>query len=181
MAQTSISGRYHVITGAQGVDKLIVFEDLSASDAYISYKGNATPAWKDFSGRLIQQGAGAEDLYPEDATGYMLYEDGTLLETIYVLDYRRLRADFSTAVLTAEADCEQTKLTLTASLPELAYNTPNGQRIVLPREATVHYATLSWNGDQYQDSLVADPIQLSRLPRSRHSCSQRYIAIPSSK
>ena len=165
MAQTSISGRYHVITGAQGVDKLIVFEDLSASDAYISYKGNATPAWKDFSGRLIQQGAGAEDLYPEDATGYMLYEDGTLLETIYVLDYRRLRADFSTAVLTAEADCEQTKLTLTASLPELAYNTPNGQRIVLPREAIVHYATLSWNGEQYQDSLVADPIQLSAAPQ----------------
>ena len=82
MAQTSISSRYHVIIGAQGVDKLIVFEDLSASDAYISYKGNRAPAWKDFSGRLIQQGAGAEDLYPEDATGYMLYEDGTLLETI---------------------------------------------------------------------------------------------------
>ena len=41
MAQTSISGRYHVITGAQGVDKLIVFEDLKKKKENINDKVEA--------------------------------------------------------------------------------------------------------------------------------------------
>lgn len=155
MAQSRISGNHITVAGASGVDRVIIFEDLSAADAYIAYTGSATATWKDFAGTTLQTGTGAETLYPEDAMGYLLYEGDRLLESFYVLDYRNYRPVSETALLTAEMECDRTTLTLTADVPEMAYMTTAGRRVVIDREGTVRYTTLSWDGEQYQDS-VAD-------------------------
>ena len=163
-AQVRISGQYHTVLGAQGVDKLLIYADLSAPDAYLEYTGSAVPTWKDFNGRLLQSGTGAERLYPVHDEGYLLYEGNTLLQAIYVLDYRQIRPDFATAILEAEMQCDQTVLTLQATIPPLTYTTTHGQRITLPRDATIRYTTLAWDGEQYQDSAAAEAVQLSANP-----------------
>lgn len=160
MAQSRISGQHRLVAGAQGVDKVVIFEDLSATDAYIKYTGSGVPTWKSFAGATLQTGTGAETLYPEDAMGYLLYEGDSLLESFYVLDYRNYRPDLSSALLTADMQCDRTLLTLTAVLPQMAYQTTLGRQVTLPHEGTVRFTTLSWDGEAYQDSTGLETVEI---------------------
>lgn len=168
MAQSRISGNYRLVAGATGVDKVILFEDLTAADAYIAYTGTGIATWKDYSGATVQTGVGAETLYPQDATGYLLYEGDQLLESFYVLDYRQYQPDFETAQLTAEMDCDRTIVTLTADVPEMAYVTPQGQRTVIPHDGALRYVTLNWDGkEEYNDSTVVENVTVTGNPKGQ--------------
>lgn len=161
-AQSRLSGNCYVVAGAQGVDKVVVFENLSAPDAYIAYTGSGSASWTTFSGQSVQSGTGAETLYPQDATGYLLYEDGQLLESFYVLDYQAYKPNLESAVLTADMQCDRTILTLTADIPEMAYYSTTGRKTVIDREAAVRYFTLNWNGKDYTDSTCVELVQLTQ-------------------
>ncbi|MCQ2334428.1 MAG: gliding motility-associated C-terminal domain-containing protein [Paludibacteraceae bacterium] len=144
-AQVRVSGTHYELPSPAGVDHVYLFADLAANDAYIRYAGQGQVRWTDYNGRVVQQGQGAETLYPEDQMGYMLYVSDSLISSFFVIDYHLHRPDFSFATLTADMQCAQTLLDLNASLPPLAYVTPLGARRLIDRQATVTYTSLAWS------------------------------------
>lgn len=161
MAQFRVSGSRYSVPGVTGVDEVLIFQDLSAPDAFIEYTGTETPVWKTFAGAVVQQGAGAETLYPENASGYLLYEGETLLASFFVLDYTQYHVDIESLQLTAELQCEQTILTLSGTIPEMRYTTTTGGSRTVDREVTVSYMTLMWGGEDWQDSLAVEDVTLN--------------------
>lgn len=167
MAQSRISGHYRLVPGAQGVDKVVLFEDLSAADAYIKYTGDSIPTWKRFDGSVVQTGTGTETLYPEDATGYLLYAGDSLVESFYVLDYQQYAPDLDAAVIAVSMQCDRTEVTLTADVPEMAYRNTQGRRTIIPHEAVLRFTTLGWDGENYQDSIGVETLEAKGNPKGQ--------------
>lgn len=159
MAQSRISGHYRLVPGAQGVDRVVLFEDLSSADAYIKYTGDSIPTWKRFDGSVVQTGTGTETLYPEDATGYLLYAGDSLVESFYVLDYRQYTPDLEAASIAVSMECKQTVVTLTADVPEMAYKNQTGRRTIIPHDVRLRFTTLGWDGENYQDSIGIEQME----------------------
>jgi len=152
------AGVNYELPSPQGVDHVVVYADLSAADAYMEYTGGRSDfQWRDFSGTTVQSGMGAETLYPQADHGYILYTPDTTI-SIFVKDYQTMQPDYSACSLTADLQCDKTVLTLTGSVPEATYTTPNGGVRTLPRGSTVSFTTLAWGGDDWQDSLAVDQV-----------------------
>ncbi len=160
MAQYRLSGNYYVVADAVDVDQVLIYQDLSATDAYIEYNGAGTPIWKTFAGVVKQQGAGAETLYPEDGEGYLLYEGETLLASFFVLDYAKHALDLAALDLTAEMQCDKSLLTLSGEVPELRYTTTTGGTRVISRPASVSYTSLGWGEEAWVDSLITEEVEV---------------------
>lgn len=159
-AQYRVSGTCYSLPNPQGVDEVLIYEDLSAANAFLEYTGKGTPSWQTFAGTVVQQGVGAETLYPEDAQGYLLYENGNLVRSFFVFDYRQYKPQYDALALTADMQCDASLLTLTGLLPEMRYATTSGGSRVIPREASVTYTTLGWEGTMWQDSLAEETLTL---------------------
>lgn len=160
MAQLRFSGNYYDVPGVTGVDHVVIFDDLTDVNASLVYTGTKTPKWTTFQQSVVQQGTGAETLYPSDATGYFLYEDDALVASVYVLDYKLYKPNLDQAVLTADMQCDKSVLTLTADIPQMNYQTTAGVAKVLPREASVSYTTLMWGEDDWTDSAAVEKVEL---------------------
>lgn len=160
MAQFRLSGNYYSVPSPQGVDNVIIFQDLSAADAYIEYTGTGTPKWTTLANAVKQQGVGAERLYPDDGEGYLLYEGDNLLASFFVFDYKNYLPNFAAATLTADMQCDKSFLTLSGVVPEMRYTTTAGGTRVVDRQATVAYTTLNWGGEGWQDSLAQADVVL---------------------
>lgn len=153
------AGRYYDVPSPSGLDHVVLFANLTDATSYVEYTG-ADPAfrWCDFAGNLIQQGTGAETLYPEDGKGYMLYSAEDTV-SVFVIDYSQYRVQLES--LTAEMDCKESRLTLTGTISDLVYYTPLGARRTLAREAEIVYTTLAWDGEEWQDSLATETLPLA--------------------
>ena len=159
-AQIHVSGTFTSVTPAVGVDSVLVFDNLSATDAYIEYTGTATPRWTDFVGTLVQQGVGAETLYPEHNTGYRLYEGDSLVAAVFVLDYSAVRPDPSADEPHADMYCDHTTLTINTLVPVMSYTDTLGRTHPVDRLARVCYTTLAWLGSDWNDSVVCEELTL---------------------
>lgn len=159
-AQYRLSGAYYVVPEADGVDRVVLFQDLSANDACITYTGSGTPKWTLFDGTVKQQGVGAETLYPADGEGYILYENGTQVASFFVFDYAVRKANLAAAALTAELQCDKSVLTLNGIIPELRYTTTTGGTRVISRQPTITFTSLGWGEEGWQDSLVLADVTL---------------------
>lgn len=161
-AQFSASGLHYEVPGASGVDHVLIFHNLNDVDAALVYTGSGIPKWTTYQGVVKQSGVGAETFYPEDATGYLLYEDDSLIASCYVLDYQNYKPDIEGASIAITPQCDKTILTLTADLPHLTYRTTAGVAQALPREATVSFTSLGWGGEEWQDSLAVETVTLQQ-------------------
>jgi len=159
VAQVRFAGACYDVPNPSGVDHVVLFASLSGADSYIEYTGSdASFRWCDFAGNVVQQGSGAETLYPEDAHGYVLYSSDDTV-TIYVIDYSQYRVVAES--LSAEMDCKESRLTFAGSIPNLVYSTPSGAKRTLAREVNVTYTTLAWDGETWQDSVATETLPLS--------------------
>ncbi len=155
----NISGTHYNLPSPVNIDHVVLFADLSQSDAYLEYTGSGTFEWRDMSGAVVQSGTGAEVLYPETDKGYVLYTPDTTI-TLYVLDYSLYRVTLDE--LTATPDCERTNLTLTATIPEMAYQDKYLMTHKLTREAEIRYTTLGWDSqeNEWVDSVAVETVRL---------------------
>lgn len=159
MAQVNISGQRYELPSPANIDHVILFADLTASDAYLQYTGSGTFSWKDLNGNIVQSGTGAETLYPESDKGYILaYADTTI--TFYVIDYNLYRVKLNE--LTTVPDCRQTELTLDAVIPEMSYQDKYLAMHKLTRQAEISYTSLGWSESEsaWTDSLVTESVRL---------------------
>lgn len=150
------SGRAADLQGVTGVGHVLVFGDISATDSYIEYTGSATPIWRDFNGALVQQGTGAETLYPEHNSGYLLYEGDSLIASFFTVDYKAVEPDPTAFSLTAKMYCDESVLTLTGTLAGISYADTLGNLHSVDRTARVTYSSLAWDGTQWQDSDIVE-------------------------
>ena len=159
MAQVNISGQYYDLPSPVNIDHVIIFADLSASDAFLEYTGSNTFSWKDLNGNVVQSGTGAETLYPESDKGYVLYTADTTI-SYYVIDYKQYRIVLNE--LTAVADCEHTELTLDAVIPDILYQDKYLAMHKLTRQAEIRYTSLGWNDGEsaWTDSVATETVRL---------------------
>ncbi len=147
-----------------GVDHVFIFSDLT--NAEISSEADAT--WYKFAeGVRTEFQSGTNYLYPEDNTGYIavIGSGEDMVEvSFWVIDYSKHRLDIRSmeVVPDPETRCERTRLRLDADLPELTYQTVDGRHRTLDRTCTITYTSLSWNGEQWQDSLCVDNLSVHR-------------------
>ena len=158
-AQVNISGTHYNLPQPVNIDYVVLFADLTQSDAYLEYTGTAAFQWRDLNGNVIQSGSGAETLYPESDKGYLLYTPDTTI-SFYIIDYNKYRLTLNE--LTAEAECERTILTLNALIPEMSYLDSYQMMHKLVREGTVTYTSLGWSeGDgAWTDSVATETVRL---------------------
>ena len=158
-AQVRISGNHTEIVNPANVDHVVLFADLSESDAYLEYTGAGTFSWQDLNGATLQSGTGAETLYPESDKGYLLHTPDTTI-SFYVLDYKQYRPTLTD--LTAQAGCESTELTLTGVLPDMSYQDKYLMMHKLPRQAEITYTTLAWSESEsaWTDSTATESVRL---------------------
>lgn len=159
VAQVRISGTHYDLPQPVNIDHVVLFADLSQSDAYLEYTGTSSFEWRDLSGNVVQTGTGAETLYPVSDQGYILATPDTTI-SFYVIDYKLYRITLNE--LTAEPDCKQTMLTLDAVIPEMSYLDEYLMMHKLTREAEVHYTSLGWSDSEkaWTDSAVVETVRL---------------------
>lgn len=160
MAQVVISGDHYDVPSPINVDHVVLFADLTQSDAYLRYNGTESGfEWRDYDNTVLQSGAGAEVFYPESDHGYILYTPDTAI-TFYVIDYKLYKPTFIS--LDATPECERTQLALNGSIPDLVYKDRYLMTHRLNREAVVRYVTLSWAGveEGWTDSVAYETIEL---------------------
>lgn len=160
VAQVTVSGTHYNLPQPVNIDHVILFADLSQSDAYLQYTGSGTFEWRDLSGAVVQSGTGAETLYPESDKGYLLYTPDTTI-SFYIIDYKLYRVTLNE--LTAVMDCDRTELTLDAVIPEMSYQDAYLMMHKLPREAKISYTSLGWNESEtaWEDSAVVETVRLN--------------------
>ena len=160
VAQVRISGTYYDLPQPVNIDHVVLFADLSQSDAYLEYTGTGTFEWRDLNGAVIQSGAGAEALYPESDKGYILYTPDTTV-TYYIIDYKLYRVTLND--MTAVPDCDGTDLTLDAVIPEMSYLDAYLMKHKLTREAEISYTSLGWDESEsaWTDSAVVETVRLN--------------------
>lgn len=162
MAQVTVSGTHYSLPSPVNVDHVILFADLTDSDAYLQYTGTSTFRWTDFSGNVVQSGTGAETLYPESDKGYLLTTADTTI-SFYVIDYHLYKPTLTS--LTAELYCESTDLTLAGTLPQMTYQDTYLMMHQLVREAEVTYTTLAWSESEqtWVDSVATETVRLQAI------------------
>ena len=161
-AQYRMTGTYADLPSPQGVGHVLVFYDLAATDAAIEYTGSDVFRWTKYDGSLVQQGSGAETLYPSHGAGYRLYEKDSLVATFFTLDYKQSLPDVSAATLAALMYCDESDLTLNMLVPPLVYTDTLGATHTVARDVRVNYTTLAWNGTQWQDSTAEETLTLQQ-------------------
>lgn len=149
-----ISGTYLAITEVTGLNAVYLFANLS--NVEIRYTGSQTPVqWFSFEGDLVA--SGVTELYPDNATGYYL-KAGTDSIAFWVLDYSQYLPQTAAFYIDEQNanGCEETILKWEGVFPALNYKTTFGQMRTLPREQTISYTTLAWQGEGWQETDVTE-------------------------
>ncbi len=155
----SVVGNFIEIQGS-GVEHIFMFDNLSSAEIQTSLPSDWYK-YENADSTLFQ--SGTTYLYPEHNTGYILHT-GTERTTFWVLDYSQLKPTLS--ALTAQDDfddhCSSTLLNLIADIPDITYQTVDGRIKTIDREGYVTYTSLSWNGEQWNDSTCIDTIDVKK-------------------
>jgi len=125
---------------------VLVFEDLT--EASLTYEGSADfLRWEKFNHDFVASGTGAETIYPEANTGYLLYVKGSegqdsLAERICVVDYSECRPRLDSLVVDTLSNCKTTHLILYGTYPSLAWTDTLGHAHAMERHFSIAYLTL---------------------------------------
>ncbi len=150
-------------------DTIYVF----AGDISMQHPGGAT-TWYTAENDQVYQ-SGADELFAPDDGGYYTIEDGEK-EYFYVFSYANYAFTASDWQLAVTPYCEDTRLTLSGTLPaEMAYTLPNGLTRVVPRTCTISYTALAWNEADmhWQDSAA---VLTESFPRTSFTLPPLYQA-----
>lgn len=142
-AQLKITGKH--LTLIKDSVKVIVFDSISA-DTRIEYTGTNIRFYKfqDINTSIYNTTGISE---PDEATGYIVEEDGLQVDTIWVIDYHNYIPIFHSLEAEDKPDdqCTNLNVIVTATIPDLKYKTPTGTIYTLPREFEFKYKTLKWD------------------------------------
>ena len=135
-------------------DTVFVF----AEEIAMRTKDGMPANWYNTDGTLAQ--SNTADVFLDNG-GYYI-ETGGIRDYFYVFSYADYRPQ--NIVLSVQANCRDTRLTVSGTLPEMTYLSPAGMR-TLPRTCSLSYTDLSWNSSdlQWQDSAVILTDQTFRL------------------
>lgn len=160
-AQLSVTGK-HLLLKKDSV-KVIIFDSI-ASDYSISYTGTNVRFYK--FDEVNSMNYSTALFPPDDATGYLIEEDGVTVDTIWVIDYHNYSPIFNSIKAGGEPaeQCERLDVLFDVSIPELTYKTLSGSAYQLPREYKFTYNTLEWTGSWQtveKDSTLTTPLPSS--------------------
>lgn len=146
-SQIDVQGK-HLIIDKDSV-KVIMFDSIT-NDTQISYQG-ANIRFFTFEKKNTNIYS-TSLLPPDDATGYLVQEDGVWIDTLWVIDYSNYTPVFRSfeAENNPTDQCERMNLILDATFPLLNYKTIAGSTYSLPRECEIAYKTLEWKGTSWQ-------------------------------
>ena len=135
-------------------DTVFVF----AEEIAMRTKDGAPANWYKTDGTLAQ--SNTADVFLDNG-GYYIETGGTR-DYFYVFSYADYRPQ--NIALSVQANCRDTRLTVSGTLPEMTYLSPAGMR-TLPRTCSLSYTDLSWNSSdlQWQDSAIILTDQTFRL------------------
>lgn len=135
-------------------DTVFVF----AEEIAMRTKDGMPANWYKTDGTLAQ--SNTADVFLDNG-GYYI-ETGGIRDYFYVFSYADYRPQ--NIVLSVQANCRDTRLTVSGTLPEMTYLSPAGMR-TLPRTCSLSYTDLAWNSSdlQWQDSAVILTDQTFRL------------------
>lgn len=160
-------GAYEV-PSVQGIDHVFVFANMN--NPVIQTTEPITELYRLQNGdSVLLADSGMEEwLNAEDNTGYIVHTAAGR-ESFFVIDYSAYPLDFDLYPDEMyENSCTETRLLTDGSLPQMSYEKENGERVLIDRLATIRYTTLSWNGDQWQDSaVVVENVRLQQLAEGK--------------
>jgi len=129
------------ITGDKDTVYVFVFNGINPSTE-ITYNGTENVNWYKFSD-TTNSISNVSYLSPENATGYILDVEGKRPIIIWVIDYTKYLLPASVdAENNPGSQCEVVKLNIV--VPDLSFQTLNGDIHILPRFFKVSYQTLEW-------------------------------------
>jgi len=166
-AQISITGT-HTSLHKDSVN-IIIFDSIT-SNTSIEYQGTGTIKWYKYSDlstplksrsiKLIS--SGTKEIYPEDATGYIVTDNDVPKDTIWVIDYSKYKPDLKSIapdVPTADP-CSSLNLVINATVLALNYKTLSGISYTLPRRFIIDYDTKVWSGTTWNTPHLKDSVYL---------------------
>lgn len=129
---------------ANGRDTIFVF----AGEPHLKSTVGST-TWYKMDGSVA---ATAEDIYPDYlGDGYYIEVAGQR-EYFYVFDYMQYQPRLDS--IRVDSLCRTTRFYLDGEVRDMRYTNDLGVTKTLPRTCRISYTDLSWNGEQWQDSLI---------------------------
>jgi len=139
ISQLTITGNHLLLEKKNGV-RVIIFDSIT-SESKIDYVGTNIKFYKynELTATFLMP--------PNDATGYIIEENGIVKDSIYVIDYSVYRPVFKTieAEFNSKNQCDNVNLLLTGNVPALKYYRPNGISYSLSRDFEVKYKTMKFS------------------------------------
>ena len=133
-------------------DTLLLF----ASDPELKTTGGLGAIdWYRLPDTITPVQSGTDYLYPEHGAGYMLKLPDTR-EIFWVFDYDSLRPQITD--ISADLQCNETRLTLTGTVPAMTYRRPNGLSRTYARTCLISYRDAAWDdsNEAWADSIATD-------------------------
>ncbi len=161
-AQLTVTGTHLKFKKVIGKDTVtvIVFDSIN-STTEINYSGKDVKFYK-YADALADSKYATTLFPPDNATGYIIKDDGKRVDSIFVLSYSNYRPVFTS--FSAENDptnqCSNVNLLLTAKIPALKYQTPNGKSDSLKREFSIKYNSLKF----VEKWITNDTTEINNLP-----------------
>ena len=90
--------------------------------------------------------------------GYYIVKNGVRYAPFYVFSC----PDIDTMACVLEPTCTNTMLHLSGSTSSFSYTRPDGSTGAYARTCSIEYNALTWNGDEWVDSLVQDTLKLAK-------------------
>lgn len=159
-ADLRAKGNATLLPNPQGIDYVFIFADLQSGSLQTT---DSNPVWWQLNGAdSTKVGIGLDYLNPENNTGYILHTDNGRA-TFWVIDYSQYKLQFESLTVDSESDntCEETRLLLQGTLPEMSYGTLQGTTRKIDRTCEVRYLSLMWGEDEWVDSLCVHEQRLA--------------------
>lgn len=119
-------------------DTIFIF----AGDIEVRTADGTTVDWYKTDGTLAQ--SNSAEIYAEDG-GYYIEVDGQR-EYFYLFSYPNYKPTDLTLEVEA-VNCQDTRIRLQGTLPEMQYLSANGQILYVPRTYSITYGNLQWNNE----------------------------------
>ena len=151
---------YLQINDLPNIDAVFLFNGITTLTE-ISYYGAGTKEWREYNGTsIVTTNQPTITFSPDNATGYILYIDGTPTYWIWVFDYSLYLIN-NIQVAPIEQDfCKNLTLNITA--PNLVYYDKNNQMKILSRK--LYYVDAAFNGTVWQNDSVPTPLPIITPP-----------------
>lgn len=144
-SQLSITGNHLLFEKIHGQEsiKVIIFDSIN-SNTSINYTGTNVRFYKYSDIGSVTYSTAL--FPPDDATGYVIEEDGVATDTIWVIEYKNYLPVINSLVAENKPaeQCEELKVLIDATIPPLSYKTPSDNTFSLSREFKLTHQTLEW-------------------------------------